>query len=469
MAKLYLIRRKLESFVGPMTAEELQKSFERMDFGIEDEVVGHCGKWIKFENKKSLQKYYPDVFPLIYKGSREVWSAAINSNQAVSFEEEKIQTSSKKKRKQRSPHNKQSAKKSKSKGLAYLFLLMSAAAIGLAVYLIKEDNLVVNIPMFSNKVSLTKVKKYFQDGNLVGFMSYMKDHQPAIVTEIKKNKIDGHKSVWLPYLRFYAYQGSGEVAGLPASTLKGRNAVSAPSDCSMEAWTKNWKSSKSQWADMVYGKNLVKSQAGRMLGWDPHWIKRRPSQGWSEPINYYGACVFMAYRAFEKLMNDKKFVKDFISTDPDAALVMEVVRGRIGWISYIANGTNTFNGIIPGNTGEGFLAPSYWTCLEAAGSYKELDSCKQGYQSADQDWKVFEKDRLSNNLIRLTFAEKKKIPTSILMKLGESQSKIKRNDPFTRFDFRAEIKYLDLLLRFKGDSTKSLKIIKSEYPEVLFH
>ena len=79
MAKLYLIRRNLESFLGPLTLEELKKSYQRMEFGLQDEVAGSYGRWIAFDDLDRIQDHYPELTPVIRETMLGGWGFSQNT------------------------------------------------------------------------------------------------------------------------------------------------------------------------------------------------------------------------------------------------------------------------------------------------------------------------------------------------------------------------------------------------------
>ena len=76
MAKLYLIRRNLEGFSGPMSLMELKDAFKRMQFGLSDEVSGHCGPWVTMDNLEKVKKTYPEVARIVYEDLASEWGVS---------------------------------------------------------------------------------------------------------------------------------------------------------------------------------------------------------------------------------------------------------------------------------------------------------------------------------------------------------------------------------------------------------
>jgi hypothetical protein len=461
MDRLYLIRRKLETFVGPMTMLQLKESFQRMEFGLQDEIAGHCGRWVTLENRKALQGTYPEIFTVFHPGIMDPW--------VETGATKKIATSSKKIKKKPVEPVPSEAKSSK---LAVVFLLFGFVAGGIAVFLTQAPsiNMISISSLFSTLIStgpkIEEIHLFFTQGDLPGYTAYIEKHKEKILKDVALNKTK--ESLWMPYLRFYAFQARGEVQGLTSKQLRGAGAYTAPADCGVDVWKKNWIASKDQWADLIHGKKLGKANWGRLLAWDPHWIKRRRVAGWIEPPNYHGACIYMAYLAFEEVIGENGFMTAYKASEESADEVVASIRGRLGWLSYVVNRTPTFNGTLSGRNQEGFLSPSYWTCLEASASFVELDSCKRGYTPTLPLWISFEDDRLAQNLIRLTIKDKKKVPTEIMEKLEAIRPNISPTDHFTRFDVRTELNYLDQLIKNKGDVIKSMPKVSPENDSVDF-
>src|SRR4051812_38773305 len=76
MSKFYLIRRNLEAFIGPMTLAEMKEAYKRMQFGLQDEVSGHCGPWVSFDNIERVRKHYPEVARIVSEDMLAGWGVS---------------------------------------------------------------------------------------------------------------------------------------------------------------------------------------------------------------------------------------------------------------------------------------------------------------------------------------------------------------------------------------------------------
>ena len=61
LERYYLVRRDHREFIGPMVLDEFQDRLQRMEFGLQDEVSGHCGPWVVLDHKEDLTKHYPQI------------------------------------------------------------------------------------------------------------------------------------------------------------------------------------------------------------------------------------------------------------------------------------------------------------------------------------------------------------------------------------------------------------------------
>ena len=49
-SRLYLVRREVESCIGPLSAQDFGRYLARMSIGLHDEVSGHWGPWAFIED-----------------------------------------------------------------------------------------------------------------------------------------------------------------------------------------------------------------------------------------------------------------------------------------------------------------------------------------------------------------------------------------------------------------------------------
>lgn len=444
MAKLYLVRRKLETFIGPITVEEMKDAFDRMEFGLQDEVCGHLGKWVTLEDHARLKKYYPDLQPIITPGLMNPWQDGNKNLQ----KKEKISKPSRKKF------------VAKQKSVAFLFLLIAFLTLSAAILLILEPDLSF-LDLNSNEpVQIEKMESLYRTGDPQKVLRYVEKHQATLVDDILQN---GEASVWLPYVRLYAFRKRGVFQFISQKQLRGKEAIFAPLDCSLEEWKNRWRSDAFEWRQIALAKSLPKKQWGRLLAWDPYWISRRGLKGWIEPSNYYGGCILMAHKAFKEVVEDENFLTPFILKEKKAKLIIKVISSRLKWLSYVANGTD-----YPGDiTARRDLDPlSYWTCLEASQTMTELNKCRKSYLIPDNAWKKFEENKKGQSILRLSLSTEGRVSSEIMKALKRYKAKMLKSDNFTRFDMRAELYYLDQIIKFNNKS-KALNLVEKKYPNVL--
>src|SRR5258708_5662786 len=113
MQKLFLIRRGLDTFLGPMSLQDLRVSYGKMSFGFQDEITGHLGPWVPLENIEALRKFYPEVAAIVHHDIATSWGGGDQVTKVV-----------------RSASAVSRSKQSKSRfgTFAFSFFIMAAAA-----------------------------------------------------------------------------------------------------------------------------------------------------------------------------------------------------------------------------------------------------------------------------------------------------------------------------------------------------
>jgi hypothetical protein len=443
MAKLYLIRRNLETFVGPLALSEMKEAYKRMDFGLQDEVSGHCGPWVTFEDLAAIKKTYPEIARIVHEDMLAGWGVSDHAGARIGAEDTKrIQVNT-----------------GKGVGLALTFLVIALAAFAAAVYMANGNRMSGKA---APAVDLTPeaAQSLLDKGDEQQFNALIEANLPTLVERV--NRAKNPDAGWTPYLRHYAFNHDGQIDGLAPKLLRGSSAPSAPVDCSLKMWRRRWRTSLKLWNGFVTERRLIRAHWARVLAWDPHWIRRRAAKGWLPGENFYIGCLSMAEKALTEMQTDTSLVTT--SADWEKMGIVKIAQ-RLQWLQGSARGYSigaTRSVASPDNP------ISLWTCYEAAGDFKELGKCRDAVQSgSDQDaWYLYSEERYSWNLLRIAAGQKGNLSTDALNLLGQQAARVGRTDFFTRFDYRPEQRLFKTLLKQGVPVEKSVEKAESEFPDI---
>lgn len=439
MAKLYLIRRNLETFTGPMTLSEMKDAYKRMQFGLQDEVSGHCGPWVSFDNLADIKKNYPEIARIVNEDMLAGWGVSDHGTRIVNEDTKRIDT-----------------KSQRGIGLALAFLAIALAAFAAAVYMANGARMAGKAKDEVEGASTDLLQGIVDKGDAQAFDDYMTAHMDELVE--RTSRPQKPEPQWLPYLRLYAFTHDGQAGTLQAKYLRG-NVTAAPVDCSLKMWRKRWRMSLKNWNDLVVSRKFVRAHWARVLAWDPTWIRRRDNKGWLGNQNYYVGCLTMADRALAELYNDTTLVTSAADWDK---IGINKVKQRLAFLLEMTRDGKSLQSTAPmvDNT------LSIWTCFEAAKDLPALNRCKDS-QSADQDaWASYNDERYGWNLLRLAASSKTTLPTDLTAQLGVYSGKLSRTDHFTRFDYRPELKLMKTLTKVTGPADKAVDKSLQEFPEI---
>ena len=352
-SQLYLVRRELETFTGPVTADELLHHLDRMAIGMRDEICGHCGPWVFLDDREKLKMFYPELLSRVQSAAIGGWSADVGA-----FRNEPT-----------------------IKGIAILprrkadrRVLVAAAFFGLAIIAAVVAWLLAGSAELSSRIigspapQVAEFNALLQSGKVDEFAVAMEAQLPRIINRANRNQ--EAFGVWLPYLRTYAFneRGVGEIDGIQSKKLRGEAPVSAPADCSVRSWVKRWREAGPSLTAVARGESLPSDHWGRLLAWDPYWIGRRSQKGWLHPRNFYHGCVLTALRALES-----------IDVGPDA----EPARQRLAVMAALIQDQKSSDKSMLKKLRESISGPNkrtatafgLWTCLDLAQTRTELDVC----------------------------------------------------------------------------------------------
>jgi hypothetical protein len=439
MAKLYLIRRNLETFAGPMTLSEMKEAYKRLSFGLQDEVSGHCGPWVSFDNLAAIRQSYPEVARIVNEEMLAGWGVSEHGTKIEGEETRRVDV-----------------KSTRGIGLALTFLAIALIAFAAAVYMANSARLSGKAGT-GGDLSVEEPQALVDRGDSAAFDAWMQDNARELVD--RTNKWKKGESPWLPYLRLWAFSKEGAIDGLAPKLLRG-NANAAPVDCSLKMWRRRWRASMKSWTEIVNQHHLVRSHWARLLAWDPHWIRRRDNKGWVGSLNYYVGCLAMADKALTEMYSDPSLVT---SADDWARMGIDKVKQRLVWTLEVARDGQSALTAAPSVDND----LSVWTCFEGARDLKELNRCRDGMPpAADEAWASYNEERYGWGVLRLTMGVKGPLAGDLATALSTWLPRLPRADFYTRFDYRAEQKLARVLAKQPGPVEKTIEKTQAEFPDV---
>lgn len=440
MTKLYLIRRNLESFIGPITLNEMREAHKRMQFGPQDEVSGHCGPWVSLENLDKVKKHYPEVARAVSESMLAGWGVSQPEPVRIAGDEtRRLRT-----------------RTQRSVTLAFTFFVIAVAAFAAAVYMANSAKLSGKIKE-DIEILPEDAQGYVDRGLTAEFDAFMTKNLDEIVRRAVRERT--LESPWMPYLRRYAFQREGTIEGLPPKLLRGLGAASAPIDCSLRTWRKRWRLSLKQWPQLVAERSLVREHWARLLAWDPHWVRRRANRGWLPGENYYLGCLTMGDRALAELATDTALIA---STSDWTSLGYEQVRQRFAWVLEMVRDGNSRQSPTPSMDNQ----MSVWNCFEAAKDMPALRKCREGMGMMADAWQAYNEERYGWNLLRIALSVRGTLLPDLQAELVQYSAQVNKRDHFTNFDYRPEFKLFKLLAKPTGPVEKIMEKVQGEFADI---
>jgi hypothetical protein len=432
MKRYYLIRRKLETFLGPMTLDEVRSSFQKLEFGGQDEICGHCGKWVVIEDSPRLRQHYPEVSDALSNPMVGGWATTSGHDGAAKI------------RKSKKPARRRSVA-----GFAVVAVACGLIA-GIAAFVLNNQELSSkflddNLPLTSRAKSLVEAQQWDD------FRNYMLRHRDSIASRAGKSKSSYDE--WIPYLRAAAYLGEGEVDGVRAKLLQGPGKFRAPADCSADAWRRRWSQiSQTEFENFLAGNLNSKKLPLRTLLWDPHWIRRRKVDGWIVPANYYAFCLEMSKKGWNSFSNEMA-----AGLNPNIKVAVE---RRLNTQISIINSTNV--AVVDG--GNDILR--IINCLDQTQTENQTSVCKTAVNQQE----------MSSFIDAYENYTKIRIITELNQNLSEEQlagfESITKNitpaAPLTGLDYMPEYRFAKLVMLNMGRVGDAASKASSEFREMIF-
>lgn len=436
MSRYFLIRRNLDTFVGPMTIEQMRDAYKKMTFGLQDEVAGHAGPWIAFDDLTNLRRTYPEIAKIVNDDMTQGWGMSDHSlNQIVTDSTTQIRVG-------------------KKRNLAWIFgFLVIAVFAVFAAFYVKTTGLSAKYKGVEAPPDISEVKLLLAEGRERDFDVYMRSKLSHVVEQATNTQ--EQFSVWVPYLRMFAFRSDGEIEGIAPKLLRGNGMTAAPVDCSKTEWKKRWQESVNQWPQLLQAQKLARYHWARLLAWDSHWISRRGVDGWLEPKNYYLACITMAKSGLEQLLHEDPPIKDSTWESLHLADILArlQIMEDIGKDGVLDNDVDIKNPLL-----------RYWSCLEVSKTEKDLQLCAE--PEVEKSFADYNALRRFWNTARIHWQNIEGNPAE-----QENHQQITddslRTDYYTRFDYLAEMGLIERLRDEKLSRTEALKQWQQENPQMI--
>lgn len=460
MQKLFLIRRGLDTFLGPMSLQEIRTSYGKMSFGFQDEISGHLGPWVPLENIEVLRKNYPEVAAIVHHDISTSWGGGDQVTKVV-----------------RSSPSVTRAKpaKGKSGSFAIGFFFMAAAAATAAFYLARTGKL--NGKLFSEEGEPVNIAASTAwNAGETEFSSFMAAQVRVVVPKVLRSK--GAMQNWLPYLRAYAYLQDGEIEGLSSNVLRGtivNPPSSLPGECQLKFWQKKWALNAESVLAIAGQRALPRGHWAALVQWDPYWVRRRKAVGWLKPHNYYEACLAMATKAFFEAYGPQAPVNappQGIDTNEWRSALYAIDR-RLNVMKAVlgAKSAEDLEAV-----GRGFYATakevphdalSLMSCFEMAPTADGLDICLAATRASKESWGAFFDVRYRMNMFRLL------LQNGIRPEDQRLWEAIATGDPIvqeatTGLEYKAEWSFFKAVRKAGIQSDAVLNQLSNQYPDVNF-
>lgn len=415
----FLIRIHYQRIVGPYTPQELHKAFKQMEFGGQDEVAGSLGPWIPWEDKKSLKKYYPELFPA-KKEDPGTFHMSLESDHKL--------------------------KKSKKRNLFPLMasLVILLLIVGGGVLFHKRKEQILKFFASSESLSTKTALNLLRQAKEQDFERYMDQNLKEILGK-------GYPKEWLPLLRVYAFLKDGDIKGVNPRLIRGRPQAEAPKDCRLSELISLIQRPTPSLSELVFGETLQIDPLLQLLLFDPYWIKRRrqPNQ-WLSLGSFQEACILMLEKALEKSKSSLN------SKDQPAIRTMQ---NRVAWMNSIFKETTQQEDIFE-------MDGPLWqlSCFEAAQSQEDFTQCAS--EPVELEWEAYLKKRgellqimnLSNNNSILSQRQ--------LDEIADFLKTAKPIDTKTQLDYGAELRFFQELIINNGQVTPAKDSILSRFPSL---
>ncbi|MBC7659055.1 MAG: hypothetical protein H7249_05040 [Chitinophagaceae bacterium] len=436
MERLYLIRVGMERFLGPYTLKQVQESYHKMQFGLQDEISGSLRQWVTFDNIEGVRRHYPELVQLIHSEMMSGWGMSVAPSPSV-------------------PNNARMRLGNGSTDFdrplqtrSFLYLgLFIMVLVALIAFMSYRDGEWVNPIAYLKDRTYYQAKSHLGDRYNARFEGFMDRNRQDISQQMKAKKAF---SKWIPYVRSVAFAKDGRWEGVSGKRLKGTADSYLPNDCSVGAWDDRWRESRSQWLPFLEGRILPKDEWARLLMMDTHWIRNRtPMAGWMEPGSYHEACLRMALKSLVKLTSE--------DASSDSKVIISRMRWQLGGIA----------GTSPSEEYE--MSGTLWatSCLEDAHANDDLKNCFNSVK-AKGAWQEFFDGMILIRRMALLAASEAQLSDASLKDLHAYLNIYagKGSEMFMGYD--EEIQFYKEVVQQKGNVKAAKAVVQKKYPGVHF-
>ncbi len=453
-SQAYLIRRDCRQFLGPMNSEEFKKGLKRLDFGLQDEISGHCGPWVILDSKEELNAKYPEIASLLGEALPLSWRETTSHARIISRHRTKGDKNHKSAaHKDAGDGFREYLQKQRNKSRAitifFVLLIIAAGVIAAGIVLRKKDDL----PPIAEVVSLSEKSDLTEFFNLMGVRVI-----PFASRIVKSQK---NLNSWLPLFRMYAYNSTGNIDGISQKLLRGDAPAVFNHDCTVEGWKRRWKENTIQTQQFLSGKSLQKNPWTKILALDPYWVKRRPQKGWVNPNSIYEGCLMTASLAIQSLAAEASSGDSGQGTENQDNYL--IVSSRLLHQLNIIHGLSS---ISPSEASAGEVgALGMLTCLESQTTASALGNCKTVIH---HDLDTFIGEHFVLAMTQLALTQGRGRPDAQWQSLvKQASTTMSAEEIMSRLDLSPELKFVGLV---QGglDIEQAKGKIKMEFPEVKF-
>lgn len=449
--KVYLVRRDCRQILGPMTKDEFRQSLARLDFGLQDEISGHCGPWVILDRKERLTEAYPEISLLLGDSLPLSWRETTNHAKIISRHRTKSDKGFKAHSNRGGGDGFQeylAKRRNRTRFLVVISLLLVVGlGFGFQAYQLKKKD---ELPPIAEMLALSEKSDRTEFLNAMGIKVI-----PYAAKIIKSQK---NVNSWLPLFRLYAYSSTGNIDGVSQKILKGDVPANFNFECTVESWKRSWNENEGQTRAFLSGQALNKNQWTRLLSMDPNWIKRRPQKGWTKPISIHEGCLMTADLAIHSVAEDAMTAGPSQKGLTDE--VFQVVRRRIEHQLNVVRGIASISAADASANEVGTLG--MLTCLESQTAVAGLSKCKTVIHAALDS---FIGEHFVLSLIQVAFAQDKGVVDEQWKAATKDVAGFMRpEDVMGSMELDSELKFLGLVLGgLEIDQAKEK--VKIEFPD----
>jgi hypothetical protein len=445
--RYFLVRREAREFIGPMKIDEFKQRLDRLEFGMQDEVSGHCGPWIVLDHRDEMIKHYPEIAKIFGENVSLSWRETTGHAKVMSRKDsrkDKKNELDQQKKSRNDFHRYMELRRRKSLIRIRLAVVTLGVAIGAGAWIIlnKEET-----------PDLAEIQALAQKSDPAEFLNTMGIKVIPKASRLAKSQKTG--PLWTPYLRMYAYFTTGAIEGVSQRQLRGDAPATSPVDCSVDSWKRRWKDNSGAIISFIKSTSLQKNPWTKLLSIDPHWIRRRPSRSWIKPKSYLEGCIMTAHTAMRSMSIEKNQEGAEVIPWEISSTVLDRLKFQL---EVITAGRATAL-----KDKEDTLAQM--SCFEGGNEMLTMENCRQ---EINDQFKPLMDEKYAFSILRQIIEDK----SSDFEKkwgplVGALLPKMVSEDFMNRFDVKPELKLMGYLNSY-GDVGQALTRIIEEYPEMNF-